>query len=258
MIDPVAQPLLDRWIYVLVKVDGEFLAPFTVTARERIEREGGYGAPFMPFLNRFMETLHGPLWQAGTYYPGGWYRSLEAAGDGHPEQAEITRAALAPYYQEEFVVQADGGWRVGQKRIEGAVQRFFLNNLSFDEELQRYVIRYRLEMHDETRYLHHESPPYRVLQAVFREGRAELLLNDGSTEPLRPESLRMDGAERLYCAVKAERLPAQFQDNARWQLLQHVEEREGGWVLCMNDGELPLQLDGPVEFPGGVSPSGDC
>lgn len=257
MIDPIAKPLLERWIYVLVKVDSAFLAPYTPEARKRIEAEGGYGEAFIPFLRRFLRALQDTRWQAGSYYPGGWYRGLLEAGTVPPEQADITPQALAPFYQEEFWIKSDGSWYVGKKRIEGPVQRFFINNLYFDSDLQRYVIRYRLEFHNETRYLHHESPPYRVLQTVDREGRIELLLNDGTTEVLQPGTLRLDGQERLFCAVKAEGLPAQFGNNARWQLLQQVEERESGWVLCLEQQVLPLMLDAPAEFPGGTCHS-DC
>ena len=256
MIDPKARRLLERWIYILVKVESDFIVPYTMAMRDRIASRGAYGEEFMPFLDRFMDTLQEKRWKPGSYYPGGWYRANASAGR-EPEKAGITPRALARYYQEEFRIEADGVWRVGEKQVEGGVQAFFLEHLEFDGDLGRYRVRYWLDSYYETRYIHHASPPYRVRQVTSDGGQARLLLNDGRTEPLRPDSLRLDGAERLYCAVKAQGLPAVFENNARWQLLQQVEDREGRWVLCTEQGEIGLRLDDPPEFPGGIAPP-DC
>lgn len=256
MIVPRAKPLLERWIYVLVKVDADFLAPYTEAARRRIVRDGGYGEAFSGFLDRFLEALASPEWPAGTYYPGGWYRGLTADG-GDPLRVEFSPAGMARFYQDEFRVEANGDWRVGEKLIVDPVRRFFLSHLQFDPGLQRYLICYRLDSYNETRYVHHESPPLRVARAAFAGDRIELSLNDETREPLRAESLRLDADERLFCAVKSQGLPALFEDNARWQLLDKVEERQPGqWVLLTADGELPLNLHGPLKFPGGTFASG--
>ena len=129
---------------------------------------------------------------------------------------------------------------------------FFLKHLEFDGEIERYRVRYWLNNYYETRYLHHLSPPLRVRRFVSSPAAAELVLNDGSTEPLRPATLRMDEQERLYCGIRSTGLPALFEENARWQLLQQVEEQDGGLVLRTGQGEVSLQLEAPLDFPGGL------
>lgn len=255
MLDAIVRHLLDRWIYVLVKVDTEFVTPYTPPMRERIHKYGGYDDQFAPFLENFLTILGSREWQPGTYYPAGWYRAQSAAGVDQ-QQLQVTPAALAHYYQEEFRVEADGAWRVGEKLVEGNVQAFFLKNLEFDPEIERYRVRYWLESYYETRYLHHLSPPLRVRQITAGENGVDMVLNDGGCEPLRAATLRMDQHERLYCGVKSEGLPALFENNARWQLLQLVEEQGSGWVLCTAQGEIPLHLDAPLEYPGGLSGGG--
>ena len=251
MIRPEAKPLLSRWIYVLVKVGEEYLTPFTTDGLERIYRNGGYGDSFRIFLDRVLEALAAPEWPAGTYFPGGWYRALDAAREP-PEGVEITPERFRSFFMEEVRVDPEGAWFVGRKRIEGRVLGYFLRNLHFDPDLERYLIRYWLDTYFETRYLHHQSPPFRVLRCSEDAGGFLLHLNDESEEPLRPETLRMDAAERLYCAVKPEGLPARFADPARWQLLQQVEEAAPGWVLRLGAREVPLALEGPLVFPGGL------
>lgn len=245
--------LLDRWIFVLVKVETEFLVPYSAETIERIGRAGGYGKGFIPFLRRVLAALRSAEWAAGTYFPGWWFNGLQAEGRDQAAAA-ITPAALAPFFAEEVLVDPGGAWFVGPKPIEGAVRAHFLRNLQFDPVLQRYRIRYWLESYFETRYIHHQSPPFRVDRVEPTGEGYRLHLNDGSQQPLLPDSLRLDGRENLYCAVKKEGLPALFHDHARWYLLDLVEERGNGLVLPVADGEVPLRLRDPLEFPGGVAP----
>ena len=252
MIDSTARHLLDRWIYVLVKVESEFVIPYTPQIRERIYKSGGYGDQFARFFDHFLNLLVSEEWKPGTYYPAGWYLAQGASGVDW-EKLQITPTTFAPFFQDEFRVEADGAWWVGEKPVEGKVQAFFLKNLEFDTEIERYRIRYWLESYYETRYLHHLSPPLRVSQVTSGETGVSVLLNDGSCESLRAATLRMDQDERLYCGVRPEGLPALFEDNARWQLLQLVEEQGDSWVLCTAQGETPLRLDASLDYPGGLS-----
>lgn len=250
--DDLAQALLKRWIFVLVRVGEEFVVPFTAAGRERIAREGGYGDEFMPVLARIMTALGEPRWAPGSYYPGGWFRSLQAKGED-PLQVPLTPETLGPFHLEEVRVDEAGRWFVGPKQVEGRVLEHFLKHLEFDGELERYRINYKLETYYETRYIHPLSPPYRVV--AVSPDLATLTLNDGRTEPLRVETLRMTPDERLYVAVKPEGLAALFEDNARWQVLQHVDESGGGWTLSREGARVPLQLDGPRPYRGDVPPT---
>jgi hypothetical protein len=246
MLTDVGRKLLKRWIYVLVKVGEEFLVPYTSGRWEAVAGAPGYGPAFRPFLERFLATLAQADWRPGSYYPGGWYRQLvgrDAGGEGVPGTVAIAPEALRPFTLEEVRVDRQGRWFVGDKPIGGRILRHFLHNLHFDDELARYAIRYRLEAHFETRYVHHDSPPIRVRRVTLRGGAPLLWLNTGGQEPLQPETLRLDAAEQLYCAVGAARLPAWFEEPARWELLKDADERDGAWVLSVGGRELALPLD---------------
>jgi hypothetical protein len=251
MLTARGRTLLERWIYVLVLADGAFVCPYTEARLAALRGDAGYGADFAAFLERFLAALAGGPWAPGSYYPGGWYRRLQARGEA-PARAPVTPGALGPFYQDELRVDRQGRWFVGRKAITGRVLQHFLRNLHYDAELGRYVIRYALERHTETRYLHHESPPVRVRRVTHDGGAVTLRLNTGRSEPLRPETLRLDGAEQLYCAVGEEQVPAWFEEPARWELLKDAEERDGTWVLSLGGRTLAPPLHAAWTYADGL------
>ena len=251
MLTEPGRALLQRWIYTLVKVGADFIVPYTEARWAAAVGAAEYGPDFGPFLARFQEALGGTAAPAGSYYPGGWYRALAARGEP-PQRVAIEPRALGPFFQDEFLIDREGRWRVGRKAITGRVLTHFLRNLDYDAELGRYRIRYRLERHFETRYLHHESPPIRVRRVTLAQGTPRLWLNTGRREALRPESLRLDAAEQLYCAVGPEGLPAWFEEPARWELLKNAEERDGAWVLSLGGRELSASLSAPWSYADGL------
>ncbi len=250
--DPLAE-LLPRRIYVLVKCGRDFRVPYLRSAWQALAACGEYEPDFFAFLTRFLEALRTGEWPAGSYFPGGWYRSLRARGQD-PAQLAITPQALGPFYGDEVRIDASGVWTVGRKIITGAVLHFFLRNLHYDAELERYVIRYPLETHVETRYIHHESLPFRVLALEDRPAGAWIHANDGTQEPLRWETLRLDAGERLYCAFRPQRLPALFADGPRFRLLDRLEEREGLWIAHWGGEEHALSLAAPWPGAGALEP----
>jgi hypothetical protein len=54
-----------------------------------------------------------------------------------------------------------------------------------------------------------------------------LTLNDGTREPLMPETLRLGAGEAPYCAVKGGRFEARLNRAAAYQLLAHMSEEAG-------------------------------
>jgi hypothetical protein len=247
--DPIAE-LLPRRIFVLVREGREFRVPYTPEVWKALEADGEYPEGFFILLARLMEALRSEVWPAGSYFPGGWFRALVARGEP-ADKAIPTPAALAAFFGEEVRVSPAGVWTVGSKVITGAVLRFFLRNLHFDAVLMRYVIRYALDTHMETRYLHHESLPLRILALEPRAGGLWVHANDGTVELLRWETLRLDAQERLYCAIRPERLPAEFASGPRFRLLDRLEEQAGLWRSPDSPGSAPLNLEAP--WPGAGS-----
>lgn len=252
VIDATSRRLLEHWVYVLVLTGGEFVPHYTTARQAALRASGEYEADFFPFLERFLAAVSAPETREGNYFPGGWYRMLKAQGRD-PAQVEIDLKTLGVFFGEDVHVSPEGRWRVGPRPVTGRVLEFFMQHLRFDAELGRYFVRYTNVNYPETRYLHHESPPYRVRAVDFTTPVPTLTLNDGATEPLRPESLRMNAGEALFCAVKEAGLPAVFDDAPRFQVMDRVEEQAAVLTLLLPSGAVVLALHtawtGPDRLP---------
>lgn len=250
MITAQGRVLLDRWVYVLVKVGEEFVLPYTAERLDAVRACPDYPPAFAGVLERVLEALQAPGWPPGSYYPGGWFRMRTARG-GDPAAEPLTQDALAPFMLEEVRVDPAGRWWVEPKQMSGRVLEHFLRHLEYDAPVGRYRVRYRVEGVMEARYLHHEAPPLRVMQVREGEAGPTVLLNDGGEEALRPDTLRLDAGEQLYCAVKPQALPARFSDAARWALLKEGEESPDGWRLRLAGSAVvvPVVADWPYAHP---------
>ena len=71
-----------------------------------------------------------------------------------------------------------------------------------------------------------EDAPVVVVRFEASAGGFAVVLNDGSRETLRPETLRLGPGEVPYCRVKDGRFEARFSRAAAYQLLRHVEPDE--------------------------------
>jgi hypothetical protein len=81
-----------------------------------------------------------------------------------------------------------------------------------------------------------EDTPY-VVTFVTSEVQGELLLtlNDGTTEPLDPDSLQVGHGNVLYCGVKGGAERARFLRPAYYQLAEFIEEAAPGH-FCLRCG----------------------
>ena len=247
----LARTLISRWIFIQGKMDQEPVLFTTKAAFQAFEAAHEYGPDFMLFLERFIKALAQPGWPSGSYFPVGWYQKLRHSSTDW-QAVPITPQSVAEFYLEEMRVDTQGKWYVGSHLIKGRILKYFLSHLEFDEDTECYRIRHWLETGFEMRYLHHESPPIQVKQCEMHGQATTLHLNIGKTWPLDFQTLRLDNQEQLYCAVTEQGLPARFEERARWALLQRVEEVASGWVINLGGKTIPLLLDGPIDFPGGV------
>lgn len=80
-----------------------------------------------------------------------------------------------------------------------------------------------------------DDAPFVVLRAEDDGDGLAVILNDGSREPLRPETLRLGPGEVPYATVKDGRFQARFNRAAAYQLLQRLAEDpvSGGAALVL-------------------------
>ncbi len=74
-----------------------------------------------------------------------------------------------------------------------------------------------------------EDVPFWVV--AYGPETGELDLTDGSAEPVWPETLSLDPDGVFRVRVKHGRFPARFTRSGQAHLLEHLELREGAWVL---------------------------
>jgi hypothetical protein len=83
-----------------------------------------------------------------------------------------------------------------------------------------------------------EDVPFIVVRAEPEGDGLTLTLNDGSREPLRPETLRLGAGEAPYCTVKDGRFEARLSRAAAYQLLAHMsEDTASGRTILTLGGE---------------------
>ena len=71
-----------------------------------------------------------------------------------------------------------------------------------------------------------------------------LVINDGTEEPLNPESLVILRDNSIICSIKGGKFKAKFTLSAYWQLVEHVVEENGKFFLKMGDMLIPLREEG--------------
>lgn len=88
-----------------------------------------------------------------------------------------------------------------------------------------------------------DDVPFVITRVERRGDRLHAWLNDGTEEPLAPETLRIGAGDVPYAAVKGSAFEARFDRAAAWQLLQlaDYDEASGAGTLRLPGGEWPLR-----------------
>lgn len=81
-----------------------------------------------------------------------------------------------------------------------------------------------------------------VVKAAVAADRVRLVLADGSTEDLAPETLGRRGPEDVYCTLSGGRR-ARFLRDALAALAPHLEERDGAIGLALGSEFHPISLE---------------
>jgi len=78
-----------------------------------------------------------------------------------------------------------------------------------------------------------DDAPLVVIRAEDDAEGLALILNDGSREPLRPETLRLGPGEVPYATVRDGRFQARFNRAAAYQLMQRLEDDPAGGGVAL-------------------------
>ena len=248
--------LAHRWCFVLVRCGSDYILPVHEEAYGRLLAHGGYDTAFFAFLEEFVLVLKRSAWCVpGHYFPGGWWRFLQSQGKTDTA-ATIDKTRFAPFYSPELIVDASGDWFLGATRIQGRAWNYLQRHLNFEAASGHYRVAYPLGAYHETRYLHAQSPPYRVERLTWQADEVLLHLNDGTQEKLDLASLRLDANERLHVSIGTQDsskedarkqdvhqgLPARLSAKAHWEVFSRLEASDEGWDLSWGGQRHALAL----------------
>src|SRR5687767_6489001 len=137
-------------------------------------------------------------------------------------------------------VRPDGSWRVGDLHvIHPPTLRYLKSHLVVEDQGRAFVVdgaqRVPVEIH---------GPPFEVVSLVIdgKLGTATVVLDDGSEETLREDSLGMDPQTgRFTCLVRDGRAHAVLSRPAHQTLLAHIEQEGGRFFLQAGARRLPVR-----------------
>jgi hypothetical protein len=140
---------------------------------------------------------------------------------------------------EGLAVKPDGSWRVGDLHvIHPPTLRYLKAHLVFEGD-GAFVVDGAQRMAVAV-----AGPPFEVLRLVIdgATGTARAVLDDGSEETIREDSLGMDpDTGRFECAVRGGQARAVLSRAAHQTLLAHVGQESGRFFLQAGDRRLSLR-----------------
>ena len=158
--------------------------------------------------------------EPGTYFPAPLARAV-AAGRAFDD-------ALMSFHYPPVTVDADRRWLWKGRPVADRIRRFFVQHIGFEEALGVWFVEYRVNdgWWDKC-YLDCETTPLvaRQVRENGGEGSGEVTvdLNNGQSDELDPDSLRLDEQERLF-ALTARHGLVELADAPRFALLRTVSE----------------------------------
>lgn len=143
-----------------------------------------------------------------------------------------------------LAIDRDGVWHhEGQEITHPGILRNLWSNLRMDEggpHVQAGPMRIPVEVAD---------APFVVVRLEADAAEPAVVLNDGTREALRIETVRLGAGEVPYCRVKDGRFEARLSRGAAWTLLRHVETDAAGQVVLVLAGRRHVLGRAP-ESPG--------
>ena len=158
--------------------------------------------------------------ERGTYFPVPLARAV-AAGRAFDD-------ALMSFHYPPIAVDADRRWVWKGRPVADRIRRFFVQHIGYEPALDVYFVEYRVNdgWWDKC-YLDCETTPLVAVQmredADAGEGGVIADLNNGESDALDPDSLRLDGDERLFASSVRHGL-VEIADAPRFSLLRTASE----------------------------------
>lgn len=153
----------------------------------------------------------------------------------------MTRAGFYPISSGQISFGRDGRWYCDGEAIPNpAIARLFSRSLEVLPDG-----RGRLSLGEDTAFVRIEDTPWVIttIDGSPEQGFA-VTLNDGTTEPLEPASLRVGADHVLYCRVKT-RHEARFLRPAYYALLRFAEPAPDGTIELPVGRERRIRLAPP-------------
>jgi hypothetical protein len=118
-------------------------------------------------------------------------------------------------------------WHKGAEIFRENILEIFFENVTQDE-WGRYIIVWQ----GKPCYVD-VADTYFVVWRVEEDASGALILtlNDGRSEPLAPDTLKMGPENVLYCRVKDNQFPARFARKAYYQLAEKLGEEDGRFFI---------------------------
>jgi hypothetical protein len=133
-------------------------------------------------------------------------------------------------------IDKEGRWfHKGAEMIHREYIRLFYEHMEMDASGRCIIV-----MGEDRCYVEVEDTPFVIRRVRFEEGGKEglsgctLYLSDGTRESLRPDTLFIGEGNVLYTRVKEGVFPARFLRPAYYQLVRHIVEEDGLYVLPLN------------------------
>lgn len=137
-------------------------------------------------------------------------------------------------------VQPDGSWRVGGVlMIHPPTLRYLKSHLVLDDQGGAFVVDGAQRVPVAV-----QGPAFEVVSLVIDDARgtARAILDDGSEEVIREDSLGMDPRTgRFHCLARDGRAQAVLSRPAHQTLLAHVGQEGGGFFLLAGSRRLPVR-----------------
>ncbi len=137
-------------------------------------------------------------------------------------------------------VDRDGKfWHKGAEIFRENILEIFFDNVTLDEQ-GRYVIVWQ----DKPCYVDVADTFFVVWRVNADDsGTLVLTLNDGRSEPLMPDTLKMGEDNVIYCRVKDKKFPARFARKAYYQLAEKLVQEGDRFFLDQDGRRYYLDID---------------